>query len=89
MSTTPAGRGQAASEANAGVFVGLRRRSQQSADRRSSPAIVSRWRAHRTACSLSALSVALHIPKTGVARANPRFAWVALEAHVSLRCTCP
>ena len=74
------------SEANAGVFVGLRRRSQQSADRRSSPAIVSRWRAHRTACSLSAPSVALHTPKTRVARANPRFAWVALAPGAAALC---
>jgi hypothetical protein len=77
------------SAANAGVFVWLRRRSQQSADRRSSPVIVSRWRAHRTACSLPAPSVTLPIPKTLVARANLRFAWVALEAHVSLRSPCP
>ena len=78
-----------ASAANAGVFVWLRRRSQQSDDRRSSPVIASRWPLHSTACSLSASSVALPIPKTRVARANPRFAWVALEAHVSLRSTCP
>ena len=78
-----------ASEANAGVFVGLPEGSLQSAEGRSSPVIVSRWRAHRTACSLSAPSVTFPIPKTRVARANPRFAWVALEAHVSLRSTCP
>jgi hypothetical protein len=78
-----------ASEANAGVFVGLPEGSQQSAEGRSSPAIASRWPLHSTACSLPALSVALPIPKTLVARTNPRFAWVALEAHVSLRSTCP
>lgn len=77
------------SEASAGVFVRLRRRSQQSADRRSGPVIASRWRVHRTAFSLSVPSGAFHIPQTTVARANRRFAWVALEAHVSLRCTCP
>lgn len=77
------------SAASAGVFVGLRRRSQQSADRRSSPATPSRWPLHRAACSLPAPSVALDIPQTLVARANPRFAWVALEAHVSLRSPCP
>ena len=77
------------SAANAGVFVRLSEGAQQSADPRSSPVIASRWPLHSTAGSLSALSVALHIPKTRVARANPRFAWVALEAHVSLRSTCP
>ena len=77
------------SEASAGVFVRLPRRSRQSAEGRSSPVIPSRWRVHRTAFSLSAPSGAFHIPQTSVARANPRFAWVALEAHVSLRCTCP
>jgi hypothetical protein len=78
-----------ASAANAGVFVGLRRRSRLSAEGRSSPVIAPRWRAHRTACSLPAPSVTFPIPQTLVARANPRFAWVALEAHVSLRSTCP
>ena len=77
------------SEANAGVFVRLPEWSRQSAEGRSSPVIPSRWRVHRTAFSLSAPSGAFHIPQTSVARANPRFAWVALEAHVSLRCTCP
>ena len=74
------------SEANAGVFVRLPEGSQQSAEGRSSPAIVSRWRAHWTARSLSAPSVALHIPKTGVARANPRFAWVALAPGTAALC---
>ena len=78
-----------ASEANAWVFVRLPEGSQQSADRRSSAVISSRWRVHRTAFSLSAPSVAFHIQQTSGARANPRFAWVALEAHVSLRSTCP
>lgn len=75
-----------ASAANAGVFVRLPEGSQQSAEGRSSPAIVSRWRAHRTACSLSAPSVALHTPKTRVARANPRFAWVALAPGAAALC---
>jgi hypothetical protein len=75
-----------ASAANAGVFVGLRRRSQQSADPRSSPVIVSRWPLHSTACSLSALSVVFPIPKTLVARANPRFAWVALSPGAAALC---
>lgn len=74
------------SAANAGVFVWLRRRSQQSADRRSSPAIASRWPLHSTACSLPAPSVALHTPKTRVARANPRFAWVALAPGAAALC---
>ena len=75
-----------ASAANAGVFVWLRRRSQQSDDRRSSPVIASRWPLHSTACSLSASSVALPIPKTRVARANPRFAWVALAPGTAALC---
>ncbi len=79
----------AASEANAGAFVRLPEWSRQSAEGRSSPVIPSRWRVHRTAFSLSAPSVAFHIQQTSGARANPRFAWVALEAHVSLRSTCP
>ena len=74
------------SAANAGVFVRLPEGSQQSAEGRSSPAIVSRWRAHRTACSLSASSVALPIPKTRVARANPRFAWFALAPGAAALC---
>ena len=79
----------AASEANAGAFVRLPEWSRQSAEGRSSAVIPSRWLVHRTAFNLSAPSVALHTLQTSVARANPRFAWVALEAHVSLRSTCP
>ena len=74
------------SAANAGVFVGLPERSQQSAEGRSSPVIASRWPLHSTACSLPALSVALHTPKTRVARANPRFAWVALAPGAAALC---
>ena len=74
------------SAANAGVFVGLPEGSQQSAEGRSSPAIASRWPLHSTACSLPAPSVTFPIPKTLVARANPRFAWVALAPGAAALC---